>query len=121
MTSTATSLEGDGPTEAVEPLSVPEVARLSRQVLDRVGTLPGVRRAAAVSLPVHGVARGDEGGHVGDGVGDDEAVAGTGDVQGLVEVTGTGRVDGEEVEVGPVQLGQPGCDCIQRPPRGVLA
>ena len=39
MTTSTISVEGDEPTEAVEPLSVPEVAQLSRRVLDRVGTV----------------------------------------------------------------------------------
>ena len=70
-----------------------------------VGTVEGL--AAPVRLAVDRVARADERGHVGDGVRDREAaVRARGDVQRLVEVLRAGRVDGEELEVGPVELRQ---------------
>ena len=62
---------------------------------------------SALGLEVHGVTRRHEGSDVCDGVVDEEAVPVTGDVQGLVEVLRARRVDGDEGQVGPVDLGQP--------------
>ena len=66
------------------------------------------RLAAQVRLKVDRLAGCDERGDVGDRVVDRVAVAGSLDVQRLVEVHGTLGVDRHERQVGPVELRQPG-------------
>ncbi len=88
-----------------------EVGRVQRDAF--VGEVEG--GDAVVRLGVKGAARGDEGGHIGDGVVDAEASPGArrgrppaappGEEHRLVEIEGTGRVDGEEGEVGGVLQG----------------
>ena len=65
------------------------------------------RLAAAVGLQVDRVARRHEGGDVRDGVVHDVAVAVPLDVQRLVEVHRGLGVDGDEGDVGPVQVREP--------------
>ena len=66
------------------------------------------RLAAAVRLQVDRVAGGDERRQVGDGVVQHVAVAVALEVQGLVEVLGAGRVDGDQRQVGAVEVGSRG-------------
>ncbi len=70
--------------------------------------------APLVDGGVEGAAGGDEGGEVGDGVVDEEALAVLLEVDGLVEVAGAGRVDGDEGQVARVRQGR------QRAPGGLL-
>ena len=56
----------------------------------------------------------DEGGHIGDRVGDDEAVVGPPDVQRLIEITRAGRIDRDQLQVGPIMINE------SRPGRGAV-
>lgn len=81
-----------------------EPGRVQRDAV--VGEVEGLD--AAAGLGVDRAAGADEGGDVGDRVVHPVAAAGpAGQVHGLVEVAGAGRVDGEEREVGRVVLRQP--------------
>ena len=83
--------------------SLAEHLRVQRDLAVR-----GVERlAATVGLLVDRITRLDEGHHVGDRVVHDVAVTVGLQMQRLVEVHGTGRVDGQEVEIGEVALRQP--------------
>ena len=77
-----------------------------------VGQVEGL--APEPGLDVDGVAGDDEGGQVGDGVVHDPAVVGARrDVEGLVEVHGPGRVDGDQLDIGGVAaIG--GVDAVDR-------
>ena len=66
------------------------------------------RLAATVGLLVDRVTRLEEGHHVSDRVVHDIAVPVGLQMQRLVEIHGTGRIDGQEVEIGEVALRQPG-------------
>jgi hypothetical protein len=58
-------------------------------------------------LKIDRIARPYEGCHISDGVGDHElATQATGDVQCLVKITRTGRVDGDQFQVCPVKIGK---------------
>ena len=76
------------------------------------------RLAALVRRHVDGVARLDEGRDVGDRVVHDVAAAVALEVERLVEVHRARRVDGDERQVGPVEVGQ--SRGRRRAPRGLL-
>ena len=73
----------------------------------RVQRRPAVRHvdghAAQARLAVDGAARRDERGDVGDRVAHPEPVAAAADVERLVQVAGTGRVDRDQLQVTPVR------------------
>ena len=70
-----------------------------------VGCVQG--HAATVRLEVDRVAGSNECGHVGDRVRDAVPVPVARDVQGLVQIARALRIDGDQLDVGPVQVGQP--------------
>jgi hypothetical protein len=75
--------------------------------VQRGALVRGVERlATAASLDVDRVAGLDEGGDVGDRVVHRVSIAVALDVQGLVQVHRIRRVDGDELDVGAVELGQ---------------